>query len=86
MKTGQPVLTAIALLILSVPFANGQQSISADIKILIPAYANPCCDGGPAMWAQLIESAKDTTRKFELHLILNPASGPAKARDPNYLN
>ena len=56
------------------------------IDVLVPAYANPCCGGGPRMWASLIDSARDPGRNFGLHAVLNPASGPGLARDPNYLD
>ena len=53
--------------------------------VLIPAYGNPCCEGGVAMWSQLIANAR--AGKLELHVILEPASGPgASPIDPNYVN
>ncbi|MEZ6095452.1 MAG: spherulation-specific family 4 protein [Pirellulaceae bacterium] len=55
------------------------------IDILVPAYANPCCDGGPNMWSSLIATAGDTNRNFGLHAIFNPGSGPGTSREPNYL-
>ncbi|MEZ6059002.1 MAG: spherulation-specific family 4 protein [Planctomycetaceae bacterium] len=58
----------------------------AAIDVLFPAYANPCCDGGPLMWSSLIETARDRRRMFELHVIFNPASGPGIERDPNYVD
>jgi hypothetical protein len=52
---------------------------------LIPAYGNPCCDGGSAMWSQLIANAR--AGKLGIHVILEPASGPgASPIDPNYVN
>lgn len=60
--------------------SNGQ------VNVLVPAYANPCCDGGPRMWKELIATAKNPKRNFELHLIFNPASGPGPKREPNYLS
>lgn len=56
------------------------------IDVLVPAYANPCCDGGPNMWSSLIATAGEASRSYDVHAILNPASGPSSARDPNYLN
>ena len=56
------------------------------LDILFPAYANPCCGGGPAMWTQLIGAASTPARRFGLHVIFNPASGPGAARDPNYVD
>ena len=54
------------------------------IDILVPAYANPCCDGGPSMWRHLIETARQQDRGFDLHVIFNPASGPGTQIDPSY--
>ncbi len=56
------------------------------LHILVPAYANPCCDGGPEMWRALVETARNPQRNFELLAILNPASGPGTVRDMNYLS
>ncbi len=56
------------------------------LHILVPAYANPCCDGGPEMWRALVETARNPQRNFELVAILNPASGPGQVRDLNYLS
>ena len=56
------------------------------ISVLVPAYANPCCSGGPAMWSSLLASAADPQRHFELSVIFNPASGPGVGRDPNFLD
>ncbi|WP_257387039.1 spherulation-specific family 4 protein [Tahibacter caeni] len=51
---------------------------------LVPAYANPCCDGGPALWSALIAAAQ--TRPQQLAVIVNPDSGPgATPVDPNYV-
>lgn len=63
-------------------------TVKADrfIDALVPAYANPCCDGGPNMWNSLIASAADVNRNYQLHAIFNPASGPGTARDGNYLD
>ncbi len=56
------------------------------LEMLVPAYANPCCDDGPAMWAGLETAAAAGTTK--LNVILNPASGPGTGPeiDPNYVN
>lgn len=63
--------------------ANGS---CARLEMLVPAYANPCCDDGPAMWTGLATAAAAGTTK--LHVILNPASGPGTGPeiDPNYVN
>lgn len=51
---------------------------------LVPAYANPCCNGGPALWSALIAAAQ--TRPQQLAVIVNPDSGPGAAPiDPNYI-
>jgi hypothetical protein len=72
------ILVALACLLPVLAFA-------ARINILVPAYANPCCDGGPQMWTSLIASAT-SARSFTLGVIFNPTSGPGTARDPNYLD
>jgi hypothetical protein len=52
---------------------------------LVPAYANPCCDGGPAFWSALVAMAQ--TRPQQLVVIVNPDSGPgASPIDPNYID
>ncbi len=63
--------------------ANGS---CARLELLVPAYANPCCDDGPAMWADLETAAAAGTVK--INVILNPASGPGTGPeiDPNYVN
>ncbi len=57
---------------------------AAPISLLVPAYANPCCGGGPTMWNNLITAA--TNPDLEVGLILNPASGPGTATDPNFVD
>jgi hypothetical protein len=56
------------------------------IEVLVPAYANPCCADGPAMWAALEAAASNAVP--HLNVILNPASGPGAGPeiDPNYVN
>jgi hypothetical protein len=71
-------------LICALIFASG--GAHAALDILVPAYANPCCGGGPAMWEALVGTAGDPGRGFELHVLFNPASGPGTGRDPNYLD
>jgi len=46
-------------------------------RLLVPAYANPCCGDGPAMWSGLI--ALGGSRPQELGVVFNPASGPGGA-------
>ena len=41
-------------------------------RILVPAYGNPCCGDGQALWRGLIQMA----RPGVLDVILNPNSGP----------
>jgi len=54
------------------------------LRLLVPAYANPCCVGGPVMWAALTDTA--VVMGSDLVLILNPASGPgASPIDPNFV-
>lgn len=57
---------------------------TSDIVWLVPAYANPCCLDGPAMWSALIAAgqvAPDSTA-----VIVNPHNGPgASPIDPNYI-
>ena len=54
-------------------------------RLLVPAYANPCCANGPAMWSGVIAFA--AAQPQELGVIFNPASGPGSGPvDPNYLN
>ena len=56
------------------------------LEVLVPAYANPCCGDGPAMWTSLETAAQAGT--VRLNVILNPASGPGAGPqiDPNYVN
>lgn len=52
---------------------------------LVPAYASPCCDDGPALWAALLSTAQ--TRPQQLAVIVNPDSGPGVSPiDPNFVN
>ncbi|MGD9582551.1 MAG: spherulation-specific family 4 protein [Lysobacterales bacterium] len=55
------------------------------LELLVPAYANPCCNDGPAMWSSLVNSAQG--HGGNIQIILNPANGPgAVPIDPNYVN
>lgn len=57
---------------------------AAPMRWLVPAYENPCCRAGPAMWATLIAMAQ--SRPAELAVIFNPLNGPgASPIDPNYV-
>lgn len=56
------------------------------LDVLFPAYANPCCGGGPAMWSALIATAGAPARPFGLHVVFDPASGPGASVDPNYID
>lgn len=84
---------ALAHLLASYQFAAAQQPVDigapvrlgAPVHLMIPAYGNPCCDGGREMWRDLIKTAQDPDRQFELHVVFNPASGPGLKRDVNYL-
>lgn len=54
-------------------------------RLLVPAYANPCCGNGPVMWSGIIAFA--AAQPKELGVIFNPASGPGGGPvDTNYLN
>lgn len=58
---------------------------SAGPRWLVPAYASPCCDGGPLLWSALIAAAQ--TRPQQIAVIVNPDSGPgASPIDPNYID
>ncbi len=60
---------------------------SADrVDLLVPAYANPCCGGGPLLWSTLIATAGDAGLDIEVHVIFNPDNGPGTAVDPNYVD
>ncbi len=88
---GYHVLSSIALFLWACVAttevrAQRDTPIPKAIHVLVPAYGNPCCDGGPELWAELISSAQDTSRNFEVVAILNPASGPGDQRDLNYLD
>jgi hypothetical protein len=76
----------LLIAILTLAIFSTTSHAATTINVLIPAYANPCCDGGPNMWNSLVSAAEDPNRNYELHAIFNPASGPGSARDPNYLN
>ena len=87
MSPGNKWLGLVVLCVCVFQFDISIENCAADeINILVPAYANPCCDDGPAMWTQLIATAGDPNRNFGLHVILNPANGPGATREPNYLD
>ncbi len=77
-NTLQIVLTVVlAMMKINATHANGT-------KILVPAYANPCCDGGPALWNEVNSFA--AANPSAMGVVLNPASGPgASPIDPNYI-
>ena len=75
------------LLILAVFAVAGpkEQCWAAQLRLLVPAYGNPCCPGGQEMWVQLTDTA--SLLGSDLLVILNPASGPGvDLIDPNYVN
>ncbi len=77
-------LLSIFCLTLAGLLLPAERATAGDIELLVPAYANPCCGGGP-MWANLLNTAQNST--VGLNVILNPASGPgASPIDPNYIN
>jgi hypothetical protein len=54
-------------------------------KLLVPAYANPCCANGPALWTAV--NAFAAAYPSQLGVIFNPASGPGTSPvDPNYVD
>lgn len=53
-------------------------------RLLFPAYENPCCNAGPAMWRALIDWGQESPET--LAVIFNPSSGPGSSFDPNYIN
>src|SRR5581483_2277753 len=54
-------------------------------RLLVPAYANPCCAGGPALWSAV--NAFATAHPQEVAVVFNPASGPgASPVDANYVD
>ncbi|HZW35002.1 MAG TPA: spherulation-specific family 4 protein [Isosphaeraceae bacterium] len=53
---------------------------ASSTSVLVPAYVYPA-GAGRAVWDQLAASARSIT----LEVIVNPASGPGRARDPNYV-
>ena len=80
-------MNRLVLMLLSLAvFCRSGIAGGATVDVLVPAYANPCCGGGPDMWTKLIASASDPQRHFELNAVFNPASGPGVGRDPNYLD
>ena len=79
MSAVRAMLRVGAALAMACACANAQAA-----RLLVPAYANPCCGDGPAMWAGLI--ALGTTSPDELGVVFNPASGPGTQVDPNYLD
>ncbi len=52
------------------------------LELLVPAYGNPCCGSGRALWQQMIEASS----QGPLTAILNPNSGPGSTPiDSNYI-
>jgi Spherulation-specific family 4 len=67
--------------------AGESKAFGGRIRLLVPAYGNPCCEGGPQMWSRLLTLAR--VYPEELAVIFNPASGPGRPGEPvdgNYLN
>jgi Spherulation-specific family 4 len=67
------------------PMACAQSAAPSKLRILFPAYANPYNEDGRAMWAKLVELSRQRPAGLEIDVVFNPASGPGKDRDPNYL-
>jgi len=82
-RTGRRVLPW--LLLIWMGLALPAAGLAGGLRLLVPAYGNPCCGGGAAMWTQLTDTA--LVMGSDLHVILNPASGPGVGLiDPNYVN
>ena len=78
------LLSSISCLVLAGLPLPVERATAGDIELLVPAYANPCCSGGPTMWSTLISTAQ--TASTTINIILNPASGPgASSIDPKPL-
>ncbi len=79
---------AILTLCLSVccPAARGQSPQPENIRILLPAYANPAGDAGKRLWDRLAELNRERRPGVVIDVIFNPASGPGIAREGNYLD
>jgi hypothetical protein len=83
-RTGPAAITTIALAVLCT-VGTAAPAPGASLKLLVPAYANPCCDGGPEMWTRLVATAAQLGP--DLVVIFNPASGPGVGQvDPNYVD
>ncbi|MCA9130874.1 MAG: spherulation-specific family 4 protein [Planctomycetales bacterium] len=78
-------VASATLFILMASVGLSNKVAAQTLRILVPAYANPCCDGGPEMWENLVAVASSPDRNFELFVIFNPLNGPGTAVDPNYL-
>lgn len=78
------IISKILALTLSV-FASTNTNAQSISRLLVPAYGNPCCDGGASLWQGLISWAEESPNT--LSVIVNPFNGPgASPIDPNYIN
>ena len=85
LRTSHERGVSLLMLLLCVVFVQPAECQGSSLRLLVPAYANPCCDGGPSMWMQLTETA--LVMGADVVLILNPASGPGVSPiDPNFVN
>lgn len=83
MKVEKKSLLPFLLVITGLLLPTG--CLAGSLRLLVPAYATPCCGGGPAMWSQLTDTA--LVMGSDLYVILNPNSGPGIGEiDPNYIN
>ena len=65
--------------------AASSAACASGAKLLVPAYANPCCGGGPALWTAMNAFAAEQPQ--EIGVVFDPASGPgASPVDPNYID
>ena len=82
---GTKTFLFLFVMLLLIGAVNPSECSASDVRLLVPAYGNPCCDGGPTMWAQLTDTA--SVLGPNLLVILNPNSGPGVGLiDPNYVD
>ena len=77
---------AVCILISVSTFGPARGADTTPLRILFPAYGNPYNADGKAMWDKLAYLSHDLPAGLYLDVIFNPASGPGKTRDPNYLD
>ena len=70
---------SLALLLIAVP-SRAAEPPASPVRLLVPAYFYPG-DKGMDEWKRLAKAAKDVP----IVAIANPASGPGRQQDPNYV-